>query len=123
MPRATKTMVVSVSHLILWCLICYGFYLIRKDFSIKRFCLQFRYYNYGLALLAAYNTAESLFRVIMGLSDVNLDGHASLPPFELRTSGVNGYILAMLLNIAVNLCGNSAAYWLLLNCGGNWSSS
>lgn len=87
-PCATETLVVSLSHLVLWCLICYRIYLIRKDskvFSVKRFCLQSRYYNYGLALLAAYNTAEPLFRAVMGLSVVNLDGQTSLPPFEVVT--------------------------------------
>jgi len=98
-PCATETIVVSLSHLVLWCLICYRIYLIRKDLSIKRFCLQSHYYNYGLALVAAYNTAEPLFRAVMGLSVVNLDGPASLPPFEVRISCVNGFILAVLLKL------------------------
>ena len=99
-PCATETLVVSLSYFVLWCLICYRIYLIRKDskvFSVKRFCLQSRYYNYGLALLAAYNTAEPLFRAVMGLSVVNLDGQTSLPPFEVRDSCVNEFILAVLL--------------------------
>ncbi|XP_057833257.2 ABC transporter C family member 2 [Cryptomeria japonica] len=84
-PCATETLVVALSHLVLWCLICYRIWLVRKDFSVKRFCLQSRLFNYGLGALAAYNTAEPLYRAVMGISVVNLDGQGSLAPFEVVT--------------------------------------
>ncbi|GLJ53347.1 hypothetical protein SUGI_1137510 [Cryptomeria japonica] len=36
--------------------------------------------------LAAYNTAEPLYRAVMGISVVNLDGQSSLAPFEVSSS-------------------------------------
>lgn len=85
-PCAIETMVVALSHLVLWCLICYRIWLISKDFSVKRFRLQSSLFNYVLGALAAYNTAEPLYRAVMGISVVNLDGQGSLAPFEVSSS-------------------------------------
>ncbi|GLJ45905.1 hypothetical protein SUGI_0966350 [Cryptomeria japonica] len=84
-PCATETLVVALSHLVLWCLICYRICLIRKDFSIKRFCLQSRLFNYGLGALTVYNTANPLYKAIMGIFVVNLDGRGLFVPFEVVT--------------------------------------
>ena len=49
---------------------------------MERFCMRSKLYSYLLALLAAYGTAEPLFRLIMGVSVLDLDGDG-LPPYEV----------------------------------------
>ncbi|GLJ53349.1 hypothetical protein SUGI_1137540 [Cryptomeria japonica] len=106
-PCATETLVVALSHLVLWCLICYRIWLVRKDFSVKRFCLQSRLFNYGLGALAAYNTAEPLYRAVMGISVVNLDGQGSLAPFEVVTLLVESVTWCTMLAL---LCSETKVY-------------
>jgi ATP-binding cassette subfamily C (CFTR/MRP) protein 1 len=84
-PCAVDTLVVCISHLIVLGLCCYRVWRIRKDFNVKRFCLRSKFYNYVLGLLAAYCTAEPLFRLIMGISVLNLDGQTGVAPFEVRS--------------------------------------
>ncbi|EEF35768.1 mgatp-energized glutathione s-conjugate pump, putative [Ricinus communis] len=54
-----------------------------KDYKVQRFCLKSKWYNYMLGLLAVYATAEPLFRLIMGISLLNIDGQMSLAPYEI----------------------------------------
>ncbi|XP_019430887.1 PREDICTED: ABC transporter C family member 2-like isoform X2 [Lupinus angustifolius] len=82
-PCAVDSLVISVSHLILLGLCIYRIWLITKDFTVKRFCLRSKLYNYILGLFAAYCVAESLFRLIRGMSILNLDGQTHLAPFEI----------------------------------------
>ncbi|PPS08136.1 hypothetical protein GOBAR_AA12505 [Gossypium barbadense] len=82
-PCATDSLVVTLSHLVLLGLCVYRIWLIKRDFKAQRFCLRSKYYNYMLGLLALYATAEPLFRLIMGISVLNLDGQSGLSPFEL----------------------------------------
>ncbi|KAL7212544.1 hypothetical protein ACSBR2_015274 [Camellia fascicularis] len=83
-PCATDTLVVSISNLVLMGLCLYRIWLTKKDFTVQRFRLRSNYYNYMLVLLAAYCTAEPLFRLVMGLSALNLDGQTGgLAPFEM----------------------------------------
>ncbi|KAL4619739.1 hypothetical protein ACB092_06G102100 [Castanea dentata] len=81
-PCAVDTLVICVSHLVVLGLCCYRIWLIKKDSNAKRSCLRSKLYNYVLALLATYCTAEPLFRLNMGISVLNLDGQAGLAPFE-----------------------------------------
>ncbi|CAL5409237.1 unnamed protein product [Camellia sinensis] len=83
-PCATDTLVVSISNLVLMGLCLYRIWLTMKDFTVQRFRLRSNYYNYMLVLLAAYCTAEPLFRLVMGISALNLDGQTGgLAPFEM----------------------------------------
>ncbi|GKV32071.1 hypothetical protein SLEP1_g40702 [Rubroshorea leprosula] len=82
-PCATDSLVISISHLVLLALCIYRIWLIKKDFKVQRFCLRSKYYNYFLALLASYSTAEPLYRLIMGISVLNLDGQTGLAPYEI----------------------------------------
>lgn len=82
-PCAVDSLVVIVSHLVLLGLCFYRIWRITNDLTVQRFCLRSKLYNYVLALLAAYGTAEPLFRLIMGLSVLNLDGLPGLAPFEV----------------------------------------
>ncbi|KAK6283230.1 hypothetical protein POUND7_017055 [Theobroma cacao] len=82
-PCATDSLVITISHLVLLGLCVYRIWLIRKDFKAQRFSLRSKYYNYMLGLLAAYSTAEPLFRLIMGISVLNLEGQPGLAPFEI----------------------------------------
>lgn len=82
-PCAVDSLVVSISHLVLLGLCIYRIWLITKDLKVKRFCLRSKLYNYILGLLAAYCVAEPLFRLIMGISVLNLDGQTHLAPFEV----------------------------------------
>ncbi|KAK7245644.1 hypothetical protein RIF29_40492 [Crotalaria pallida] len=82
-PCAVDSLVIAISHLILLGLCVYRIRLITKDFTVKRFCLRSKLYNYILGLLAAYSVAEPLFRLITGISVLNLDGQTNLAPFEI----------------------------------------
>nr|AIU41637.1 ABC transporter family protein [Hevea brasiliensis] len=82
-PCATDTLVVVISHLVLMALCFYRIWLTKKDFKIQRFCLRSKRYNYFLGLLAGYSTAEPLFRLIMGISTLNIDGQKELAPYEI----------------------------------------
>ncbi|KAJ4703013.1 ABC transporter C family member 2-like [Melia azedarach] len=82
-PCATDSLVISFTHLVLMGLCFYRIWLIKKDFKVERFCLKSKLYNYMLGLLAGYCTAEPLFRLIMGISVLDLDGQTGLAPFEI----------------------------------------
>lgn len=82
-PCAVDSLVVSISHLVLLGLCIYRIWLIKKDFKVKRFCLRSNLYNYFLGFLAGYCVAEPLYRLIMGISALNLDGQTRLAPFEV----------------------------------------
>ncbi|KAL5977121.1 Canalicular multispecific organic anion transporter 1 [Asimina triloba] len=82
-PCGMDTVVVCISHLVLISLCWYRIWRIRNDNSVQKFRLRSPYYNYMLWLLAAYCAAEPLFRLVMGMSIVNLDGQTSLAPFEI----------------------------------------
>ncbi|OIS99286.1 PREDICTED: ABC transporter C family member 2-like [Nicotiana attenuata] len=82
-PCGTNTLVISVSHLVLLALCLYRLWKTTKDLSVQRFRLRSNYYNYMLGLLAAYCTAEPLFRLVMGMSALNVDGQPGLAPYEI----------------------------------------
>ncbi|KAE8659422.1 hypothetical protein F3Y22_tig00116962pilonHSYRG00340 [Hibiscus syriacus] len=84
-PCATDSLVIAISHLVLLGLCVYRVWLIRRDLKAQRFCLRSKYYNYMLGLLALYATAEPLFRLIMGIAVLNLDGQPGLAPFEIAS--------------------------------------
>uniref|UniRef100_A0A166CKC3 ABC-type xenobiotic transporter n=1 Tax=Daucus carota subsp. sativus TaxID=79200 RepID=A0A166CKC3_DAUCS len=79
------SLVIFFSYVIVVGLCLYRIWRIKKDFKVKRFQLRSNYYNYVLGILAAYCTAEPLFRLVMGVSAVNLDGQNGLSPFEIAT--------------------------------------
>ncbi|XP_043688809.1 ABC transporter C family member 2-like [Telopea speciosissima] len=82
-PCGIDSMVICISHLILLGLCIYRTCRIKKDFTVKRFCLKSNYYNYLLGLLTAYCTAQPLYRLVIGISILNLDGQTGLAPFEV----------------------------------------
>ncbi|KAK3022445.1 hypothetical protein RJ639_047582 [Escallonia herrerae] len=82
-PCATDALVTCISHLVLFGLCVYRIWKTKKDYKVQRFRLKSNYYNYFLGLLAAYCTAEPLFRLVMGISTVNVDGETGLAPFEM----------------------------------------
>lgn len=85
-PCATDSLVIIVPHLVLLGLCCYRIWQTVKDFKVQRFRLKSNYYNYMLGLLAAYCTAEPLFRLVMGMSVLNIDGQNGLAPSEVGFS-------------------------------------
>lgn len=85
-PCAVDSVVIVISHLIILGLCLYRTWLIKNDFKTQRFCLKSKAYNYMLCLLAAYCVFEPLFRLIRGISVLNLDGQDALPPFEVKFS-------------------------------------
>ncbi|KAI4365222.1 hypothetical protein MLD38_021227 [Melastoma candidum] len=82
-PCAVDTLVVSVSHLVLLFLCSCRVWRTRRDLRLQRFRLRSNLFNYSLGLLAAYNVAEPLFRLVMGVSALNLDGQQGIAPFEI----------------------------------------
>uniref|UniRef100_A0A7N0T3S0 ABC-type xenobiotic transporter n=1 Tax=Kalanchoe fedtschenkoi TaxID=63787 RepID=A0A7N0T3S0_KALFE len=81
-PCVTDSLVIGISHLALFGLCLYRIWLMKKSFKVQKFCLRSKVYNYLLGLLAAYCTAEPLFRLVMGISVLNLDGQLGLAPYE-----------------------------------------
>ncbi|CAA6668089.1 unnamed protein product [Spirodela intermedia] len=53
------------------------------------YSLRSHYYNYMLEALAVYCGVESLFRLIVGISIVDMDGQSTLAPFEIVSLTVN----------------------------------
>ncbi|MQL75608.1 hypothetical protein Taro_007976 [Colocasia esculenta] len=82
-PCATDTVVICISYLALSILCFYRIWLIRNDHKAKRYCLRSRFFNYLLGVLAAFSAGQCLFRIVMGVSIVNLDGQTALAPFEI----------------------------------------
>uniref|UniRef100_M4EUA3 ABC-type xenobiotic transporter n=1 Tax=Brassica campestris TaxID=3711 RepID=M4EUA3_BRACM len=80
-PCAIDSFVLGISHLALLILCLYRIWLTVKDHKVEKFCLRSKLYNYFLALLAAYSTAEPLFRLVMRISLLDLDA-AGFPPYE-----------------------------------------
>ncbi|KAL0721101.1 hypothetical protein Bca4012_035700 [Brassica carinata] len=89
-PCATDSFVLVISHLVLLVMCLYRIWRTMKDHKVERFCLRSKLYSYLLALLAAYATAEPLFRLIMGVSVLDLDGDG-LPPYEAFGLGVEAF--------------------------------
>lgn len=82
-PCGIESVVGCISNVVLMGLCLYRLWLIMKDFRVQRFCLRSKYYCYMLAFLAGYCAAESLFRLLFGVSMFDLDGQSSLAPFEV----------------------------------------
>ncbi|XP_021722834.1 ABC transporter C family member 1-like [Chenopodium quinoa] len=82
-PCGTNSLVICVSHLVMMGLCLYRIWIIQNNVKAQKFCLRSKFYNYLLALLAGYSAAEPLFRLIMGVSVLNLDGQAGLAPYEV----------------------------------------
>ncbi|CAL9060621.1 unnamed protein product [Musa banksii] len=82
-PCGMESLVVCISHLALFGVCFYRIWRTKRDFTVRRYCLRSPYYNYLLGLVAAYCTAEPLFRMVMGFSITNLDGHTGQAPFEV----------------------------------------
>ncbi|KAL0790594.1 hypothetical protein Bca101_006840 [Brassica carinata] len=80
-PCAIDSFVLGTSHLVLLILCLYRVWLTAKDHKVDKFCLKSKWYSYLLALLAAYSTAEPLFRLVMRISILDLDA-AGFPPYE-----------------------------------------
>nr|GMD83307.1 ABC transporter C family member 2-like [Ipomoea batatas] len=82
-PCVTDSLVISISHLVILVLCLYRIWKIKKDFTVQRFCLKSKYYNYVLGLLAAYCTSVPLYRLVMGISALNVDGQTGIAPYEI----------------------------------------
>ncbi|CAL0302522.1 unnamed protein product [Lupinus luteus] len=82
-PCAINTLVISTSNLILMGLCLYRMWLIVRNAEAQRFCLSSNYYNYVLAILAAYCAAQPLLRLLNGISAFNLNGETGFSPFEI----------------------------------------
>ncbi|XP_062162854.1 ABC transporter C family member 12-like isoform X2 [Alnus glutinosa] len=82
-PCAIDSLVISISHLVLFGLCSYRIWLIKKNTKANRFRLRSNYYNYMLGLLSGYCTAGPLLRLVMGFSIFNLDGQIGFAPFEI----------------------------------------
>nr|QGP74115.1 ABCC transporter [Sedum alfredii] len=87
-PCVTDSLVVGISHLVLLSLCLYRIWLIKKSFKLQRFCLRSKLYNYFLGILASYCAAEPLFRLVMGISILNVDGQLGLAPYEAVSLGI-----------------------------------
>nr|GMD06341.1 ABC transporter C family member 2-like [Ipomoea batatas] len=81
-PCATDSLVISVSQLVVLGLCLYRIWKIMKDFSVQRFRLRSNYYNYMLGLLAAYCAGQPLYRLVMGISVLNVDGQTGIAPYK-----------------------------------------
>jgi len=62
-PCAIDSLVVSISHLVLFGLCSYRIWLIKKNTKANRFLLRSNYYNYMLGLLSGYCTCWAFIKV------------------------------------------------------------
>ncbi|KAK1381982.1 ABC-type xenobiotic transporter [Heracleum sosnowskyi] len=95
------SVVIFFSYLVVVGLCLYRIWRIKKDLKVQRFQLRSNYYNYVLGILAVYCTAEPLFRLVMGISAVNLDGQNSLAPFEIVTLIIKALAWCSMLTMLV----------------------
>ncbi|KAG6487042.1 hypothetical protein ZIOFF_055624 [Zingiber officinale] len=82
-PCSMVSLLVCISHLVLFAVCFYRIWRTRNDLSVRRYCLKSPYYNYWLGILSFFCVLEPLFRMVMGLSITNLDGQKGLAPFEV----------------------------------------
>ncbi|KAJ3693574.1 hypothetical protein LUZ60_009054 [Juncus effusus] len=82
-PCGMQSLVVSISHLVLFAVCLYRIWRTTKDLTVQRYTIKSKLYSYVLIIFAAFCVAEPLFRLVMGYSSVNLDGQSSLAPFEI----------------------------------------
>lgn len=82
-PCATDSLVTGISHLILLGTCLYRIWVTRRNLKVQRFKMRSNIYNYWLGLLVFYSFAEPLFRIIMGISALNIDGETGLAPYEV----------------------------------------
>ncbi|KAL3522804.1 hypothetical protein ACH5RR_015638 [Cinchona calisaya] len=101
-PCALDTVVICISHLVVLGLCFYRIWLTKNGAKVQRYRLKLNYYNYLLGLLAAYCTAEPLFRLVMGFSAFNVDGQPGLAPYEIISLIIEALAwCSMLVMIAV----------------------
>ncbi|KAJ3698578.1 hypothetical protein LUZ61_002283 [Rhynchospora tenuis] len=100
-PCGMQTVVLGISHLVLFGACFYRIWRSTKDLKVQRYNMKSKIYSYVLMIFAAFCVAEALFRVVMGYSIVNLDGQSSLAPFEVVTLLIEAAawscVLAMLI--------------------------
>ncbi|KMT03936.1 hypothetical protein BVRB_8g187450 [Beta vulgaris subsp. vulgaris] len=84
-PCATDTFVICISHLVMMGICLYRIWITHNNLKAQKYSLRSKFYNYLLALLAGYAAAEPLFRLIMGVSVLSLDGQAGLAPYEVMS--------------------------------------
>ncbi|CAN4101608.1 unnamed protein product [Withania somnifera] len=82
-PCGINTLVISICHLVILALCLNRVWRMMKNISVQRFRLRSNFYNYMLGLLAAYCTAEPLFRLVMGISALDVDEQPALAPYEI----------------------------------------
>ncbi|GAA0146210.1 ATP-binding cassette [Lithospermum erythrorhizon] len=100
-PCGTESIVICVSHLVLLGLCLYRLWRLKKDFTVQRFRLRSNLYNYILGVLAAYCTAEPVFRLFLGISAWNIDGERGLAPYEIVSLSIKALAWCSLLVMAV----------------------
>ncbi|KAJ4816006.1 multidrug resistance-associated protein 1 [Rhynchospora pubera] len=100
-PCGMQTVVLGISHLVLFGVCFYRIWRTTKDLKVQRYNMKSKIYSYVLMIFAAFCVAETLFRVVMGYSNANLDGQSSLAPFEVVTLLIEAAawscVLAMLI--------------------------
>ncbi|XP_071742643.1 ABC transporter C family member 12-like [Rutidosis leptorrhynchoides] len=94
-PCGIESVVVCISNMVLMGLCLYRLWLIITNFRVQRFCLRSKYYNYMLALLAAYCAANPFYRLLFGVSMFDFDSQTSLAPFE---------VVSLMIEILVWIC-------------------
>ncbi|KAI3852205.1 hypothetical protein MKX03_012277, partial [Papaver bracteatum] len=100
-PCGMDTLVISFTQLVLICLCVYRIWKTVKDVTVKRFQLRSNYFNYFLGVLAAYCIGEPVFRLVTGMSVLNVDGQSGLAPYEMFSLAIEalawGSMLVMLV--------------------------
>ncbi|CAN0874920.1 ABC transporter C family member 2 [Linum grandiflorum] len=102
-PCAIDSLVICISYLTLLGLCFFRMWLI-KDPTVQKYCLRTKYYNCILVFLAAYCTAEPIFRLVTSISLFNLDGDIGFPPFEMVSLIIETFSwCSMLIMVSVEI--------------------
>ncbi|GMP67984.1 hypothetical protein CsSME_00027766 [Camellia sinensis var. sinensis] len=71
-----------------------------KEFTVQKFRLRSNYYNYMVVLLTAYYTAGPLFRLVMGILALTLEGQTGgLAPFEMVSLIIEAFAWYSMLGV------------------------
>ncbi|KAI3907597.1 hypothetical protein MKW98_016241 [Papaver atlanticum] len=100
-PCGIDTLVISFTHLVLLSLCVCRIWKTIKDVTVKRLVLRSNYFNYFLGFLAAYCVGEPLYRLITGMSVLNVDGQSALAPYEMFSLAIEALAWCSMLVMLV----------------------
>eukprot|EP00250_Pteridium_aquilinum_P005352 c15461_g1_i1 orf=573-5420(+) len=95
-PCLADIVVVSLSHVVLCCLMAHRLRLLMRSATLKTYHLQNPFMTYFLAFFSTCLAVLPLVQIGLGISFVSVDEGSSLPPYEIVTSLVSSFTWFMM---------------------------